>query len=117
GQQMSRKLHNIPQIKAVSPYIGGKALLTVGKERNKVVGVKGIRLQSFTKIRNLREDLAKGMLDLSVQDGKPGVLISRQLASRLGLSVGSEAALLSAKGMRHSLTQFSMPRVYRFQVT
>lgn len=117
GRQTSGKLHNIPQIKAVSPYIGGKALLTVGKERNKVVSVKGIRLQSFTKIRNLREDLAEGVLNLSVQGGRPGVLISRQLASQLGLSVGSEAALLSARGMRHSLTQFSMPRVYRFQVT
>src|SRR5699024_10898664 len=32
------------------------------------------------------------------------------------LNVGDELALLSAGGMRKSLTQFSLPRTYRFEV-
>jgi lipoprotein-releasing system permease protein len=117
SNQLRGNLQHIPQIKAFSPYIRGKALLTAGKDRNRVVNIKGIQVQSFAKIINLRKQLTKGALSLSVRNGHPGVLISQQLASRLSLTKGDEVALLSAKGMRHSLTEFSMPRVYRFRVT
>jgi lipoprotein-releasing system permease protein len=117
NKQMGGELQKIPQITAFSPYIRGKALLTAGEDRNRVVDIKGVRVQSFTKIINLRKQLTKGALNLSVHNGHPGVLISQQLSSRLNLTKGDVVALLSAKGMRHSLTEFSMPRVYRFQVT
>lgn len=117
SRQMQQNLHHIPQITAASPYITGKALLTAGNERNYVVNVKGIKLGSYTKVRDLRKNLKEGSLDLSVRNGQPGMIISRQLASRLGLSIGDRASLLSAKGMRHSLTQFSLPHIYDFRIT
>jgi lipoprotein-releasing system permease protein len=117
NQKMREKLQQIPQIKASSPYITGKALLTAGEEENHVVDIKGIRVQSFMKIRNLKHQITKGAVNLSVHNGHPGVLISQQLASKLGLSEGDQVALLSAAGMKKSLTEFSMPRVYRFRVT
>ncbi|HYW35628.1 MAG TPA: FtsX-like permease family protein [Balneolaceae bacterium] len=115
-KHVQQELQNIPEITAISPYIAGKALLAAGKNRNQVVSVKGIEPQSYGKINNLRKNITKGHLDLSVKNRHPGLLISNQLMSDLGLSIGDEVALLSAKGMRNSLTEFSMPRVYRFRV-
>lgn len=107
----------IPEVTGSSAYIAGKALLTAGQRRDQVVSIKGINAESFRALNNLEENITRGDFDLSVQGGRPGLLITQQLLTDLALNVGDEIALLSAQGMRKSLTQFSMPRMYRFRIT
>lgn len=107
----------LPEITVSSPYISGKALLTAGKTRDQVVSIRGIHPDSYKRLNNLESNITSGVLDLSVRGQRPGLLISEQLLAELNLAIGDEVALLSAQGMRKSLTQFSMPRVYRFRIT
>jgi lipoprotein-releasing system permease protein len=115
-QAIQQELQNIPEVKIVSPFVAGKVLLTYGKDRDQVVSLKGIHPQSFRKLNNLEQKMNDGNVDLSVIDGRPGLLANQQLLADLGMNVGSEVALLSAQGMRKSLTQFSVPRTFRFSV-
>lgn len=110
------KLSGILEITAVSPFVTGKALMVQSKDKNKVVQVKGVDTEAFFRINNLSENMVSGTADLSVQDGTLGMLVSEQLMGDLNLQTGDEVSILSANGMRKSLTQFSLPRNYRFEV-
>lgn len=114
--ELRNELQSIPQIKAVSPTVSGKALLTVDKNRNRVVTVKGVDLSSYKQVTNLRENVSQGAVNFTVQNHTPGVLISSRLKSQLGLRMGTTVALLSAEGMQHALTQFTVPRTARLEV-
>lgn len=113
---MQKKLEGIPEITASASYVKGKALLAFEHNHNKVVEVKGINPQEFFRINNLSGNVTSGSVDLGVQDKKPGILVNEQLMDELNLNVGDQIVLLSADGMRKSLTQFSLPRSYRFEV-
>lgn len=112
----SVKIQNIPEIAVVSPFISGKALLTAGRNRDQVVSIKGIHSESFKELNNLQKNVSSGALNLSVENGRPGMLMSEELLAEMSLNVGDEVVLLSAEGMRKSLTQFSVPRTYRFVI-
>lgn len=116
-QDLRNEIDQIPEVTISSPYIASKALLTAGKDRNQVVSIKGIHSESFKKLNNLQQNLTQGKFNLTVQNQRPGLLMSEQLMADMSLNIGDEVALLSAEGMRKSLTQFSMPRVYRFRIT
>lgn len=113
---MKKKLEGIPEISASASYVKGKALLAYQQNRNKVVEVKGINPKEFFRINNLSGSVSSGTVDLGVKDRSPGLLVNEQLMSELNLHVGDKVVLLSADGMRKSLTQFSLPRSYRFEV-
>ncbi len=114
--ELREELKSIPQIKAISPYVSGKALLTVSKNRNRVVTVKGIAVSSYKEMTKLDENITQGSLNLSVQNHKPGILVSNRLKTQMGLREGATVALLSAEGMQHALTQFTVPRTARLEV-
>jgi len=110
------KLQSIPQIKVVSPYIAGKALLAADKNNNRVLHVKGIEPDSFTELTQLKENITEGKLDLTVRDHRPGLVLNNRLRGQMGIIEGQTVALLSAEGMQHALTQFSVPRTERMHV-
>lgn len=113
---MEKKLSNIPDIRDMAPYVQGKALMAYSRGNDKVVSVKGVHPESYFSINKLSENITSGAIDLQVRDKKPGMLVNDQLMGELNLNVGDEVVLLSADGMRKSLTQFSLPRNYRFQI-
>lgn len=110
------KLGDIPDITTASPFVSGKALLAHRRNREQVVPVMGIDPGEYLAINNIERNVTSGNVDLGVYNGKPGMLISEQLMSEMRMSVGDEVVLLSAEGMRKSLTQFSLPRTYRFEI-
>ncbi|HET6528436.1 MAG TPA: FtsX-like permease family protein [Balneolaceae bacterium] len=114
--ELKQKLAGIPEIQATASYVSGRALLAFKYSDNKVVQVKGINIDEHIRINPLDKSLTLGSLNLGVQNGKPGLIASEELMSKLGLNVGDQVVLLSAAGMRKSLTQFSLPRRYRFEV-
>ncbi len=110
------QLQDHPEVVQVAPYVEGKAMLISEGNQNEVVIVRGIERSSHIRISDLEQSVQNGVFDLSVQNGRPGLVISNTLTNQYGLGPGDEIALLSAAGMRRAITQFSAPRVSRFQV-
>lgn len=113
---MQQKLAGIPEVSEMAPYVEGKALLAFRGSGDQVVNVRGINPEEYFKINKLSQNVTSGEVDFGVRDKKPGMLVNERLMGELGLSIGDQVALLSADGMRKSLTQFSMPRTFRFDV-
>jgi len=113
---LQKKLSSIPEITAMSSYVDGKALLTHKKSGDKVVPVRGISTDEYFKVNDLRNSITSGSSDLTVRNKKPGIIINSELSTQHDLQVGDQIVLLSADGMRKSLTQFSLPRNYRFEI-
>ncbi|WP_138431100.1 ABC transporter permease [Fodinibius saliphilus] len=113
---MKKKLSGIKEVRDLAPFIEGKALLAFNRDTDKVVNVRGIDPENYFKINKLDESIVEGSADLKVRNKKPGILMTSALMAELGLGVGDQVVLLSADGMRKSLTQFSMPRTYRFEI-
>ncbi|MDZ7716491.1 MAG: ABC transporter permease [Balneolaceae bacterium] len=113
--EMTAALEGIPEVRLAVPYVEGKALMIYKNREDRVVSIKGIP-GTYPKLNNLQKNVTSGTIDLQVRNRKPGMLMSEQLLSELRLDVGDEVVLLSADGMRKSLTQFSLPRTYRFEV-
>lgn len=114
--ELVSKLDSIPEVVLATPYVSGKALMTYYQKGDRVVNIKGIRPNEYQKLNNLKNNISSGTLNLNVKRKMPGILMSEQMMAELGMHVGDQVILLSAEGMRKSLTQFSMPRSYRFQV-
>ncbi len=110
------QLKEIPEVRVTAPFIADKALLTYDRKGDRVVTVKGINAQQYKELNKLEQNITSGSIDLGVNNRKPGALVSEQLMADLGLRIGDEIVLLSADGMRKSLTQFSLPRSYRFEI-
>lgn len=109
-------LTDISEITAITPYVTGKSMLAFKDQANEVVTVRGIEKESFIRVNDLKNSISTGVFDLSVQNGRPGIIIGEQLRSRFRLTINDEIALLSSSGMRRALTQFSVPRVNRYQL-
>lgn len=116
NSELRDKLQSVPQIKVISPYISGKALLAVDENSNRIVTVKGIEPDSYTQLTKLKENITAGSLSLEVQGHRPGLIISNRLKAQMNILRGTTVALLSAEGMQHALTQFTVPRTERLQV-
>ncbi|MEX2436335.1 MAG: FtsX-like permease family protein [Balneolaceae bacterium] len=115
-QELTNSIEQHPEVINVAPYVEGKVMLTFKDERNEVVVVRGLKKESHIRIRELENSIQNGVFDLSIQEERPGVIISEALVNRYRLSPGDEIAMLSTSGMRRALTQFSAPRVSRFHV-
>jgi lipoprotein-releasing system permease protein len=116
NQELTEQIKSLPEVTLLSPYVEGKALLTNNNNENKVVEVKGIESENFKKLIRIEQSIKSGVFDVSVRNGKPGLVINEQLLQELDLDLGDEVALLSASAMRRTLTQITAPRLYRFEI-
>lgn len=114
--QLDSTLADVPEIAVRSPYIQGKALVAHRGSQDQVVTVKGVDPERFAEYADLETLLTAGGLNLEVLNQKPGILISDPLSRSLRLNTGDELSLLSASGMQRALTQFTGPRISRFEV-
>ena len=109
-------VQNHPEVVNVSPYAEGKVMLAFQNGRNEVITVRGIDTSTDLLMDQMEATIEGGTVDMSVQNGRPGVIVSETLINRHRLNHGDEIAMLSPSGMRRALTQFSAPRVSRFEV-
>ena len=112
---MSR-LSEHPEVINVSPYIQGKAMLAFSGGRNEVLTIRGIDRETDLMLSGIESSIESEKFDLSVQNNRPGVVVSESIVNRYRLNPGEELAMLSPTGMRRALTQFSAPRASRFEV-
>ena len=116
NDSLKNKLDEHPDIRTFSPYVSGKSLVAHQGNQSKVVIVKGINEDRFFQLQSIRNSITSGAFNLSVEQGKPGLLMGEQLMRQLNLEVGEPIVLLSAAGMQKALTQFAGPRSYRFEI-
>jgi len=109
-------LEQIPDIRSITQYIEGKSLIAYEGTRDKVVIVKGIDTKTYFPLLEQEQQGNLIIPRLSVVDRRPGILLGNELRSLLNVVPGDRIALLSPDGMRRSLTQFSGPRSYNFEV-
>lgn len=115
-EEQINQLIEMDEILVVSPYVEGKALIALRGGGFKVAVVKGVETESFSQIFELDTNFRGGDFNLEIRDRRPGMLMSRNMMNQLGLEIGSEASLLSAESIQRSLTQFSGPRTFNFDV-
>lgn len=113
---MKQKLAEIPEITAAASYVEGKVLLAHENSNDKVVEVRGIDPSEYFAVNDLSHSINSDSIDLGVRNQRPGVIVNDNIMAELDLDVGDQIALISADGMRKSLTQFSLPRTYRFEI-
>jgi lipoprotein-releasing system permease protein len=116
GEDLNDLLENTPEIRVFAPFFEGKALLAHRNSPEKVVEVRGIDPDTFFRVINMDTALEEGQKDLSVISNRPGILVGHQLVGQLGIATGDRVALLSAEAIQRSLTGFSAPRFYTFDV-
>lgn len=88
-----------PEVKGISPYVQGQVLIT---EEDKLfaVGLKGVMPYSETNVTKINEYLIQGSLHDLVDNG---IIIGTELASYLGVDVGSELKIYSPSSKKHTL--------------
>jgi len=109
-------LQNMPEVIEISPYVEGKSLVAYEGSRDKVVIVKGIDSKTYFPLSEQEKQGNLIIPELGVQNQRPGILIGEDLRALLNVVPGDRIALLSPDGVRRSLTQFSGPRYYNFEV-
>jgi lipoprotein-releasing system permease protein len=88
-----------PGVTAASPTISGSATATRADARVPIV-IRGVNLDSFLDIIDLRRSLVEGTLD--VTSGR--VVIGSTLASDLGIGVGDRIRVTSTEGIEDVVT-------------
>lgn len=109
-------LENHQEIAILAPYVEGKALIAHRGGTYKVGVVRGVDEDVFERMVDLDIEFLGAPYDLSVQNGKSGMLMGRMLMGQLGLNIGSDVSLLSAQSIQRSLTHFSGPRTFNFEI-
>ena len=110
------QIRSLPEVKVISPYVEGKALLAMEGVQNEVVDVKGIERNSFFQLVDIEESITSGVFDISVRNRTPGIIVHDELKNRLRLNIDDDIALLSAAGMKNALTQITVPQTFRFDL-
>lgn len=116
NSEMLEKIRALPEVKVISPYVEGKALLAFAGSENEVVEVKGIEEEVFFQLVDIEESITSGVFDVSVRNQSPGIIVHEELKNRLRLNIEDKIALLSAAGMKNALTQISVPQTNRFDL-
>lgn len=114
--KMLEQIRALPEVRVISPYVEGKALLALTGRENEVVDVKGIEEEVFFQLVDIEESITSGVFDVSVRNRTPGIIVHEELKNRLRLNIEDDLALLSAAGMKNALTQISVPQSSRFDL-
>jgi len=116
NEAIMEQIRSLPEVKVISPYVEGKALLAMEGVQNEVVDVKGIERDSFFQLVDIEESITSGVFDISVRNRTPGIIVHDDLKNRLRLNIEDDIALLSAAGMKNALTQITVPQTFRFDL-
>ncbi|WP_457570713.1 lipoprotein-releasing ABC transporter permease subunit [Desulfovulcanus sp.] len=113
-KHLCQKLGSVPGVKGITPFIYSEVMLSAPGGVKGVV-LRGIDPEAAAQVLSLSRDMLEGKLDdLNNPAPFPGIIIGHELASRLGLIIGSKVNLLSPTGKK-SAAGFS-PKIEIFEV-
>ncbi|MDA1027826.1 MAG: ABC transporter permease [Bacteroidetes bacterium] len=109
------------QVKSASAYVEGKAMLLHqgAGDVNKVVVVRGVDASFLQNDDGVAESTTLGSFSVEEVDGRPGIVLGRQLGERLllspagGTAEASRVALLSAPAIERMYTRVLSGSPYR----
>jgi lipoprotein-releasing system permease protein len=112
------RLKKVPGVTAATPFIYSQVMLSTGDNVSGVV-LRGIDPGTDATVTNLKKSMVEGNLaDLEVvagsSPGKPGIVLGKELAKNLHLSLGDMVNVVSPLG---TITPFGMiPKMKQFRV-
>ncbi|HIX40450.1 MAG TPA: lipoprotein-releasing ABC transporter permease subunit [Candidatus Desulfovibrio intestinigallinarum] len=86
-----------PHITGATPFIYSEVMLSSGRGVKGII-LRGIDPQTAAPVVTMLQQLRAGSVADLEQEGTPGIIIGDELASRLGLIVGSRINMLSSSG-------------------
>lgn len=111
------KLRQIPHVIGAAPAILDKALISASRGDKAFITVKGIDPQLEPSVTDIQRAMTRGSLaDLqnTSSDQSDGILLGKDLASQLGVTLGDSVSLLTPQG---TLSPMGMiPRTRRLRV-
>ncbi len=113
---MAARVAGQPEVVSAAPYLEGNVLLAHAGGRDKVVLMRGVEPAEFFRQVRISDDPGGSATDLGLRGRSPGILVGDQLRGALNLGVGDRVSLLSAAGVQRSLTAFSGPRYFTFDI-
>ncbi|MBI2219840.1 MAG: lipoprotein-releasing ABC transporter permease subunit [Acidobacteria bacterium] len=115
-EQDTKRVRALPRVVGAAPVIIGKALVDSGREKA-FITIKGIdpRLEaSVTDVGRAMQQGSLAALEASTTDRPDGIVIGRELAAQLSVSLGDDVSVLTPEG---TLSPMGMiPRTRRFRV-
>lgn len=110
------KVRRIPGVAGASPYIFSQMMISSGAGAAGGV-LRGVDVATIGEVTRLPKDIVQGSIDSllrSVPGGLPCILLGKELAGNLGVSMGDVVEILVPGGNVTPLGTF--PRVTRFRV-
>ena len=116
------RVEDVPGVVAATPYVSKQVLLT-SKTGVRGVVLRGIDPQKEPDVTDMTKNVKSGTVqDLAVQrqpapgdaPAKPGIIVGKELAMRLGVSVGSQINVVSPVGPISALGM--TPKIRPFRV-
>jgi lipoprotein-releasing system permease protein len=99
------RMRSVPRVIGAAPVAQGKALVRTTRGGEAFIEVKGILPEAERTVTELAKAMQAGSLDAlnPAPDAPPGILIGRDLATRLNAAVGDSVQVISPEG---TLTPF-----------
>lgn len=111
------KLRKVPRVTGAAPVVLGKALITSAAGNEQFIELKGIVPRLERTVTRLDRSMQAGSydaLDQQSEDSWPKILVGRDLAEALGVTVGDSVRVITPEG---TLTPFgATPLQRRFEV-
>jgi lipoprotein-releasing system permease protein len=112
-EEVIAKIIHEKDVVSASPFVLGQVMLSAGK---KVQGIyiRGIDPASESKTTDIINFIKEGSVRQLDEGGRPGIIIGRELANRLGIFVGDAVQIMSPTGEIGPLGM--LPKVKSFVV-
>lgn len=94
---VAERARKAPHITGATPFIYSEVMLSSGRGGKGII-LRGIEPQTAAPVVTMLQRLRAGSVADLEQEGTPGIIIGDELASRLGLIVGSRINMLSSSG-------------------
>jgi lipoprotein-releasing system permease protein len=107
-------LRKVPHVVGAAPAILGQGLVSVAGE-TLPIQIKGIDPALEPQVTDIRQALQSGAINgLAPEEGKPdGILLGKDLASKLRVGVGDEVSVLTPQGTLSPMGMLPRPRRLR----
>lgn len=111
-QTVAQATRSHPEVIAVAPYINGGAMITEGRT---VIGVmaRGIIPLNEHQVSELNQYLIAGSFE-ALNSTQSGIVLSKALANRLGVKLGGQITLVTARDDNQNID--ALPKFNRYQL-
>ncbi len=105
------KIKMIPNVKSVSPFAGGEAMIRSS------YGIEGVYLKGILPEYDfsiIKRSIVEGKYNFDESDGMPKIIIGRKLANKIGIELGDKVVILAIDPNAPNLTS---PKIEQFKVS